>query len=130
MPPPSLGMGNLIRKNELEQHVCPPIDFCPIPWGSRHKNKPLGYWFDEEFEWRSKKQRELSGVVYPSRGQILAGSFCCPTFVASAYTDPTLQFHGDVRVHAKELPGTLVDYLRLSVPYEANHPPELKDDQE
>ena len=46
---------------------------------------------------------------------MLAEAYCVATFFDSTSIDGFLRFSGDVRQHAQQCPGTLLDYLVKSV---------------
>ena len=103
-------VGGLLKKHKLEKHCCPPIDFCPIPWWKNDQAKPLSHWFEQD-----DPCRVIQGVQFPSRARVLAEAYCVATFFDSTSIDGFLRFSGDVRHHAQQCPGTLLDYLVKSV---------------
>ena len=103
-------MVDLLKKHKLEKHCCPPIDFCPIPWWKNDRAKPLSHWFEQD-----DPCRVIQGVQFPSRARVLAEAYCVATFFDSTSIDGFLRFSGDVRQHAQQCPGTLLDYLVKSV---------------
>ena len=103
-------MVDLLKKHKLERHCCPPIDFCPIPWWKNDRAKPLSHWFEQD-----DPCRVIQGVQFPSRARVLAEAYCVATFFDSTSIDGFLRFSGDVRQHAQQCPGTLLDYLVKSV---------------
>ena len=103
-------MVDLLKTHKLEKHCCPPIDFCPIPWWKNDRAKPLSHWFEQD-----DPCRVIQGVQFPSQARVLVEAYCVATFFDSTSIDGFLRFSGDVRHHAQQCPGTLLDYLVKSV---------------